>query len=83
LVFIIVGIFADFSLITQTLITLTEFCQGPCHANQNALAQHESNGLDIIISLVLNDIRPLADQRMELALEIKSQASKVGNSKGK
>jgi len=33
--------------------------------------------MDIVISLVLNDIRPLADQRMELALEIKSQASKV------
>jgi len=70
---------SDFSLVTQTLITLTEFCQGPCHENQNALAQHESNGLDIIISLVLNDIRPLADQRMDLALEIKSQASKVKN----
>lgn len=24
----------NFSLITQTLITLTEFCQGPCHENQ-------------------------------------------------
>lgn len=35
---------------------------------------HESNGLDIIISLVLNEIRPLADDHMELALEIK-----VGN----
>uniref|UniRef100_A0A1I8B146 RIH_assoc domain-containing protein n=1 Tax=Meloidogyne hapla TaxID=6305 RepID=A0A1I8B146_MELHA len=56
---------------------LTEFCQGPCHENQNALARHESNGMDIVISLVLNDIRPLADQRMELALEIKSQASKL------
>lgn len=32
---------------------------------------HESNGLDIIISLVLNEIRPLADENMDLALEIK------------
>ncbi len=32
---------------------------------------HESNGLDIIISLVLNDIKPLADTHMELALDIK------------
>nr|CAD2169339.1 unnamed protein product [Meloidogyne enterolobii] len=76
------GVFAEigehnFSLVTQTLISLTEFCQGPCHENQNALARHESNGMDIVISLVLNDIRPLADQRMELALEIKSQASKL------
>uniref|UniRef100_A0A7E4V258 Inositol 1,4,5-trisphosphate receptor n=1 Tax=Panagrellus redivivus TaxID=6233 RepID=A0A7E4V258_PANRE len=67
----------NFSLITQTLITLTEFCQGPCHENQNTLAMHESNGLDIIISLVLNDIKPLADDHMELALEIKSNASKL------
>ncbi|KAH7730957.1 ITR-1 protein [Aphelenchoides avenae] len=67
----------NFSLITQTLITLTEFCQGPCHENQNTIATHESNGLDIIISLVLNDIRPLADEHMDLALEIKSNASKL------
>uniref|UniRef100_A0AC35U5D8 Inositol 1,4,5-trisphosphate receptor n=1 Tax=Rhabditophanes sp. KR3021 TaxID=114890 RepID=A0AC35U5D8_9BILA len=76
------GVFAEigehnFSLITQTLITLTEFCQGPCHENQNTMALHESNGLDIIISLVLNDIKPLADEHMELALEIKSNASKL------
>lgn len=24
----------NFSLIIQTLVTLTEFCQGPCHENQ-------------------------------------------------
>ncbi|KAK0400335.1 hypothetical protein QR680_003453 [Steinernema hermaphroditum] len=67
----------NFSLITQTLNTLTEFCQGPCHENQNTMAVHESNGLDIIISLVLNDIKPLADDHMDLALEIKSDASKL------
>uniref|UniRef100_A0A914ER69 Inositol 1,4,5-trisphosphate receptor n=1 Tax=Acrobeloides nanus TaxID=290746 RepID=A0A914ER69_9BILA len=67
----------NFSLIKQALITLAEFCQGPCHDNQNTLAMHESNGLDIIISLVLNEIRPLADDHMELALEIKSNASKL------
>ncbi|CAD6191298.1 unnamed protein product [Caenorhabditis auriculariae] len=66
----------NFSLITQTLTTLTEFCQGPCHENQNTMAMQE-NGLNIIISLVLNDIKPLADDHMELALEIKSQASKL------
>ncbi|KIH60249.1 transporter, cation channel family protein [Ancylostoma duodenale] len=37
----------------------------------------QENGLNIIISLVLNDIKPLADDHMELALEIKSQASKL------
>ncbi|KAF7640278.1 hypothetical protein Mgra_00000106 [Meloidogyne graminicola] len=76
------GVFAEIgehnvSIVTQTLISLTEFCQGPCYENQNCLARHESNGMDIVISLVLNDIRPLADQRMDLALEIKSQASKL------
>ncbi|GMT25198.1 hypothetical protein PFISCL1PPCAC_16495, partial [Pristionchus fissidentatus] len=37
----------------------------------------QENGLNIIISLVLNDIKPLADEHMELALEIKSSASKL------
>lgn len=32
---------------------------------------NESNGLDIIISLVLNEIKPLANEHMDLALEIK------------
>ena len=31
----------------------------------------QENGLNIIISLVLNEIKPLADEHMELALEIK------------
>lgn len=37
----------------------------------------QENGLNIIISLVLNEIKPLADDHMDLALEIKSQASKL------
>jgi hypothetical protein len=64
-------------LVNQTLITLTEFCQGPCHENQNAIAAHEANGLDMVISLVLNEIRPLADYRMDLVMEVKSNASKL------
>lgn len=66
----------NFSLITQTLVTLTEFCQGPCHENQNAIGHHES-GLNMIISLVLNEIKPLCISHMDLALEIKSDASKL------
>ena len=58
-------------LINQTLRTLTEYCQGPCHENQNAIAQHESNGIDIIIALILNDINPLGRTRMDLVLELK------------
>lgn len=54
------------SLINQTLETLTEYCQGPCHENQNCIATHESNGLDIITALILNDINPLGRNRMDL-----------------
>lgn len=54
------------SLINQTLETLTEYCQGPCHINQNCIATHESNGLDIITALILNDINPLGKNRMDL-----------------
>ncbi|EJD74264.1 cation channel family protein [Loa loa] len=66
----------NFSLIIQTLVTLTEFCQGPCCENQNAVGNHES-GLNMIISLVLNEIKPLCLTHMDLALEIKSAASKL------
>ncbi|XKL65729.1 hypothetical protein PGB90_009149 [Kerria lacca] len=65
------------SLINQTLETLTEYCQGPCHDNQNCVASHESNGLDIITALVLNDINPLGRTRMDLVLQLKNNASKL------
>ncbi|XP_072755425.1 inositol 1,4,5-trisphosphate receptor-like isoform X4 [Anoplolepis gracilipes] len=65
------------ALINQTLETLTEYCQGPCHDNQNCIAIHESNGLDIITALILNDINPLEKTRMDLVLELKNNASKL------
>ncbi|XP_059613160.1 inositol 1,4,5-trisphosphate receptor [Phlebotomus argentipes] len=65
------------ALINQTLETLTEYCQGPCHENQNCIATHESNGLDIITALILNDINPLGKNRMDLVLELKNNASKL------
>ncbi|KAL7012797.1 hypothetical protein ACKWTF_015057 [Chironomus riparius] len=65
------------SLINQTLETLTEYCQGPCHINQNCIATHESNGLDIVTALILNDINPLGKNRMDLVLELKNNASKL------
>lgn len=65
------------SLINQTLETLTEYCQGPCHDNQNCIASHESNGLDIITALILNDINPLGRTRMDLVLQLKNNASKL------
>ncbi|KAK3699926.1 hypothetical protein QZH41_016593, partial [Actinostola sp. cb2023] len=64
-------------LINQCLDSLTEYCQGPCHENQTAIALHESNGIDIVIALVLNDINPLGKQRMDLVLELKNTASKT------
>lgn len=65
------------SLINQALASLTEYCQGPCHENQNAIAMHESNGIDIITALLLNEINPLGKNRMELVLQLKNNASKL------
>lgn len=102
------------ALINQTLESLTEYCQGPCHENQvhgegcggescarfqansvsltgfvayvlqNCIATHESNGIDIIIALILNDINPLGKKRMDLVLELKvSSLSQVKHVKKK
>ncbi|MXQ90890.1 hypothetical protein E5288_WYG013227 [Bos mutus] len=60
------------ALINQTLESLTEYCQGPCHENQNCIATHESNGIDIITALILNDINPLGKKRMDLFLLMSS-----------
>ncbi|XP_072305545.1 inositol 1,4,5-trisphosphate-gated calcium channel ITPR3 [Eucyclogobius newberryi] len=64
-------------LITQTLETLTEYCQGPCQENQTCIVTHESNGIDIITALILNDISPLCRDRMDMVLELKDNASKL------
>uniref|UniRef100_A0A670ZYN7 Inositol 1,4,5-trisphosphate receptor n=1 Tax=Pseudonaja textilis TaxID=8673 RepID=A0A670ZYN7_PSETE len=65
------------ALITQTLETLTEYCQGPCHENQSCIVTHESNGIDIITALILNDISPLCKYRMDVVLQLKDNASKL------
>ena len=44
---------------------------------QSAIALHESNGIDIVIALVLNDINPLGRQRMDLVLELKVRKAVV------
>ncbi|NP_001191618.1 inositol trisphosphate receptor [Aplysia californica] len=64
-------------LINQALTTLTEYCQGPCHENQNAIAMHESNGIDIIVALLLIEIKSLGKNRIDLVLELKNNASKL------
>ncbi|CAL9697413.1 unnamed protein product [Knipowitschia caucasica] len=64
-------------LVRQTLETITEYCQGPCHENQSCIARHESNGIDIIIALIVNPINPLGKNRLDLVLELKNNASKL------
>uniref|UniRef100_A0AAY4DM11 Inositol 1,4,5-trisphosphate receptor n=1 Tax=Denticeps clupeoides TaxID=299321 RepID=A0AAY4DM11_9TELE len=64
-------------LVKQTLETITEYCQGPCHENQSCIAKHESNGIDIIIALIVNPINPLGKHRLDLVLELKNNASKL------
>lgn len=64
-------------LINQTLESLTEYCQGPCHDNQYAIINHESNGIDIVIALIINDIQPLSKNNLEMFLALKDNASKL------
>lgn len=64
-------------LINQALESLTEYCQGPCRENQYAIINHESNGIDIVIALILNDIQPLSSNNLEMFLALKDNASKL------
>ncbi|KAK2842102.1 hypothetical protein Q5P01_012302 [Channa striata] len=68
---------SNVDLVRQTLETITEYCQGPCHENQTCIAKHESNGIDIIIALIVNPINPLGKNRLDLVLELKNNASKL------
>lgn len=68
---------SNVDLINQTLRTLTEFCQGPCIENQRCILMHESNGIDMIRSLILDKIEPLDSLRMDRVLELKDNASKL------
>ncbi|CAB1322999.1 unnamed protein product, partial [Coregonus sp. 'balchen'] len=43
----------------------------------SCIAKHESNGIDIIIALIVNSINPLGKNRMDLVLELKNNASKL------
>ncbi|KAG7217361.1 hypothetical protein INR49_021528 [Caranx melampygus] len=68
---------SNVDLVRQTLETITEYCQGPCHENQSCIAKHESNGIDIIIALIVNSINPLGKHRLDLVLQLKNNASKL------
>ncbi|MEQ2180880.1 hypothetical protein GOODEAATRI_005855, partial [Goodea atripinnis] len=41
------------------------------------IAKHESNGIDIIIALIVNSINPLGENRLDLVLDLKNNASKL------
>lgn len=41
------------------------------HCCQTCIVTHESNGIDIITALILNDISPLCKYRMDLVLRLK------------
>lgn len=44
----------------------------PLHCScQTCIVTHESNGIDIITALILNDISPLCKYRMDLVLQLK------------
>lgn len=42
---------------------------------QTCIVTHESNGIDIITALILNDISPLCRYRMEMVLQLKVPGS--------
>ncbi|XP_035763053.1 inositol 1,4,5-trisphosphate receptor type 2 [Neolamprologus brichardi] len=44
---------------------------------QSCIAKHESNGIDIIIALIVNAINPLGKDRLDLVLQLKNNASKL------
>lgn len=43
----------------------------PTASRQTCIVTHESNGIDIITALILNDISPLCKYRMDLVLQLK------------
>ncbi|XP_015786315.1 inositol 1,4,5-trisphosphate receptor type 1-like isoform X2 [Tetranychus urticae] len=63
-------------LFNQTVKTLIEYCQGPCHENQNCIAKCESNGIEFIIELIKNRAE-LDSKYMEDVRSLKINASKL------
>lgn len=46
--------------------------------SQTCIVTHESNGIDIITALILNDISPLCRYRMEMVLQLKVHGHSPG-----
>lgn len=55
------------------LLSVSAITQLPSPVLQTCIATHESNGIDIIIALILNDINPLGKYCMDLVLQLKVQ----------
>lgn len=49
---------------------------------QTCIAKHESNGIDIIIALIVNSINPLGKNRLDLVLELKVISRSLQPSEG-
>ncbi len=49
---------------------------------QTCIVTHESNGIDIITALILNDISPLCRYRMEMVLQLKVCLTERFNQEG-
>lgn len=52
------------------------------HFLQTCIAKHESNGIDIIIALIVNPINPLGKDRLDLVLELKVSRRSLEPSEG-
>lgn len=50
----------------------------PLFFSQTCIAKHESNGIDIIIALIVNPINPLGKHRLDLVLELKVSSRCLG-----
>lgn len=58
--------FSGYFVIVKCALTLTILL-----FLQTCIAKHESNGIDIIIALIVNSINPLGKNRLDLVLELK------------
>eukprot|EP01135_Chromosphaera_perkinsii_P005608 Nk52_evm22s355 gene=Nk52_evmTU22s355 len=56
---------------------LTEFCQGPCVDNQIAIITSDDANVELFVALVLNDIHPLNETRLDKFLALKQNAAQL------
>lgn len=54
-----------------SLMAVSQTYSGSPSLSQTCIVTHESNGIDIITALILNDISPLCRYRMEMVLQLK------------